>query len=106
MPTYMWHASYTPEGAKGLAKEGGTKRRDAVKQMVEAAGGRLHAFYFAIGKDDVVGITEYPDQAAAIGTSLAVRASGMIASRTIVLVTPEERDAAIKKAVAFRPPGA
>ena len=39
MATYLWQASYTSEGAKGLAKEGGTKRRAAVQQMVEKAGG-------------------------------------------------------------------
>ena len=50
MPTYLWRGSYTSEGAKGLAKEGGTKRRAAVQQMVEKAGGKLHAFYFAIGE--------------------------------------------------------
>ena len=61
MPTYLWQASYTSEGAKGLAKEGGTKRRAAVQQMVEKAGGKLHAFYFAIGESDVYAIAEFPD---------------------------------------------
>ena len=31
MPMYLWRASYAADGAKGLLKDGGTKRRDAVK---------------------------------------------------------------------------
>jgi len=48
MPTFLWRASYTAEGAKGLVKDGGSKRRDVVQQMVTKAGGKLHAFYFAM----------------------------------------------------------
>ena len=105
MPTYLWQGSYSPEGTKGLSTEGGSNRRAAIKQMVEAAGGKLHAFYFAIGKDDVVGIAEFPDQATATAVSIAVRASGRVSLRTTVLITPEEMDAATKKAVGYRPPG-
>lgn len=106
MPMYLWQASYTGDGAKGLQKEGGTRRRAAVQQMVEKAGGKLHAFYFAFGETDVWGISEFPDQTTAIGLSLAVNASGAVAFRSTLLITPEEMDAAIKKAVAYSPPGA
>ncbi len=29
MAKYLWEASYSPEGAKGLLKDGGSKRRAA-----------------------------------------------------------------------------
>ena len=45
MPLYLWEASYTADGTKGLLKEGGTKRRAAVQQAIEKAGGKLLAFY-------------------------------------------------------------
>jgi uncharacterized protein with GYD domain len=106
MPAYLWQASYTAEGAKGLMKEGGTKRRAAIKQMVEAAGGKLHSFYFAFGKDDVVGITEFPDAATALAVSVAVSSAGVVNIRSTVLIPAEEMDAATKKSVAYRPPGA
>jgi uncharacterized protein with GYD domain len=106
MPMYLWQASYTAEGVKGLRKDGGTKRRAAVQQMVEKAGGKLHAFYFAFGDPDVCGIAEFPDHATAVGLSLAVNASGAVSFRTSVLITPEEMDAAVKKAIAYSPPGA
>ncbi len=106
MPTYLWQASYTPDGSKGLLKDGGSKRRAAVQQMVEKAGGKLHAFYYAFGEADVYGISEFPDNVSAAAVSLAVNASGAAHLRTILLVTPEEMDAATKKPVNYRAPGA
>ena len=106
MPTYLWRGSYTADGAKGLMKDGGTKRRAAVQQMVERAGGKLHAFYFAIGDADVYGIAEFPDAATAVAVSLAVNGSGAVNLRSTLLLSPEEFDAATKKSVGYRPPGA
>jgi uncharacterized protein with GYD domain len=103
----MTHATYSPAGVKGLIQDGGSKRKAAVKQMVEAAGGKLHAFYFAYGDSDVVIISEYPDNATAASVAMAVGGAGFISSfRSTVLMTAEEMDAAAKKSVAYRPPGA
>jgi len=41
----------------------------------------------------------------AAALSLAVNASGAVASRATVLITPEEVDQATKKTVKYRPPG-
>jgi uncharacterized protein with GYD domain len=106
MPTYLWRGSYTADGSKGLVKEGGTKRRAAVQQMVEKAGGKLHAFYFAIGEADVYGIAEFPDTATAVAVSLAVNGSGAVHLESTLLLSPEEFDAATKKSIGYRPPGA
>jgi uncharacterized protein with GYD domain len=106
MPTYLWRASYTAEGTKGLLKDGGTKRRDFIQQMVAKAGGKMQAFYFAIGDADVYGITEFPDTATAVAFSLAVNASGAVHLQSTLLLTPEEMDAATKKTIGYRSPGA
>jgi uncharacterized protein with GYD domain len=106
MPTYLWRASYTADGTKGLLKEGGTKRRAAVQQMIEKAGGKLHAFYFAFGEADVYGIAEFPDHATAAGASLAVNATGAVRLHTTLLLSPEEIDAGTRKSVSYRAPGA
>ena len=37
MPKFLLKATYTSDGAKGLLKEGGTKRRAAVQKIIEAA---------------------------------------------------------------------
>lgn len=106
MPTYLWRGSYTAEGTKGLLKDGGSKRRDFVQQVVTKAGGKLQAFYFAIGEADVYGITEFPDSATAVAFSLAVNASGSVHLQSTLLLTPEEMDAATRKSIEYRAPGA
>ena len=105
MPKYLFEARYSPEGAIGLAKEGGTGRRDAVKKHLEEVGGKLESMYFALGEIDCFVIVDLPDNVSAAALSLAVNESGLIASRTIVLLTPEEMDRAGKKKVHFRAPG-
>jgi uncharacterized protein with GYD domain len=47
MPKYLFEARYTAEGAKGVEKEGGTGRREAVKRHIEELGGKLESMYFA-----------------------------------------------------------
>ena len=106
MPKFLIKASYTAEGAKGLLKEGGTGRRAAVAKLVEGLGGKVEAFYYAYGDDDAYIISDLPDATSGLAVSLAVNASGAVRLSTIPLITPEEIDAATKKSVAYRAPGA
>jgi uncharacterized protein with GYD domain len=105
MPLYLWQASYTAEGTKGLMKDGGSKRKQAVGQMIEKAGGKLHSFYYALGETDVFAIAEFPDHASALAVSVAVNAVGVVQLHSTLLLSPEEVDAATKKAIEYRPPG-
>ena len=106
MPKFMIKASYNVDGAKGLMKEGGTARRTAVQKLVVGLGGKVEAFYFAYGEADAYIITDMPDAATGIAISLTVNASGAVRISTIPLITPEELDAASKKTVNYRAPGA
>jgi uncharacterized protein with GYD domain len=105
MAKYLVEARYTAEGAKGLAREGGTGRRAAAAKAVEGLGGKIEAFYYAFGDVDAYVIFDVPDNVSAAALSLAVGQSGGINTKTVVLMTPEEMDQAGKKAVDFRPPG-
>ena len=49
MPKYLVEAHFTTEGAKGIAKEGGTSRRKATAKLMEEAGGKLESYHFAFG---------------------------------------------------------
>lgn len=106
MPKFLIKASYSPEGARGLLKEGGTARRAAIQKLIEGIGGKVEAFYYAYGQDDAYVITDVPDAASGIAISLAVNASGAVRLSTVPLITPEEIDAAIKKSIPYRAPGA
>jgi uncharacterized protein with GYD domain len=105
MPKYLLEVSYTAEGAKGVLKDGGTKRRQVAKALVEGLGGKLEALYFAFGETDVFTIVDLPDSSAAAAAALALAASGAGSSKTTVLITPEEIDQAVKKSTQYVPPG-
>ena len=105
MPKYLLQASYTPEGVKGLLKEGGSKRREAVEQLTKALGGRIEAFYFAFGDDDVYVISDMPDNVTITAVVLTVNASGAVKVKTTVLLTAEEVDQATKMTASYRAPG-
>ena len=106
MAKFLVKAAYEADGARGLIKEGGTARRAAVQKLIENAGGKVESFYFAYGEHDAYLVTDFPDSATAIGVSLSVNASGAVRISTVPLITPEEMDAAAKKSVPYRPPGA
>jgi len=105
MAKYLFQASYTAEGTKGLLKEGGTGRRTVVEQLVKSAGGKLEAYYFCFGEHDVVLIADCPDAASAAAISLAGGATGAVRIKTTPLLTAEELDQATKKSLSYRPPG-
>lgn len=105
MAKYLWQVSYTTEGAKGLLEEGGSGRREAIREMLESVGGNLEAFYFALGSDDLVVIGELPDNVSAAALSLATAAGGAARSRTTALLTPEDIDEASRRHVEYRRPG-
>ena len=105
MAKYLYQASYTAEGVRGLLTDGASSRREAIKKMTESLGGTMEALYYAFGEDDVYLIVDFPDHVTAAAASLAVAASGAVNIKTTVLLTPQEIDAAAKKTVTYRPPG-
>src|SRR5919206_701147 len=97
MPKFLLEASYTVEGVKGLQREGGSSRRDAVAKAAASVGGRLERFYFAFGDHDAFAIADLPDNQSATAVALAISAAGGASVRTVVLLTPEEVDAAVMR---------
>ena len=105
MPKYLLQVSYTAEGAKGVLKDGGSKRRAAAKAVVESVGGKLESMYFAFGKTDVFVIVDAPDAASIASAALTLGASGSVTCTTTALLTAEEIDQAVKKSASYTPPG-
>jgi uncharacterized protein with GYD domain len=105
MAKYLVTASYSPEGIQGLLKSGGTARSDAVRKSIEGLGGTMESFHFAFGSDDAFVIVDLPDNIAAAAIALAVSKTGLAAAEVTVLLTPAEIDEAVKRQVAYTPPG-
>ena len=105
MPKYLITATYTTEGVKGLQSAGGSSRVDAVKAALDSVGGSLESFHFGFGDGDAYVIADLPDNESAAAVAIAVNSSGGAVTKTTVLLTAEEVDAAAKRSVGYRAPG-
>lgn len=105
MAKYLIRGTYTAEGIRGVLKDGGTARVQAVKQVVEGLGGTIDAFYFAFGEDDFVMIVDGTDVPGMLAGTMAAGASGAVRTTTTVLISPDDLDAASKMLTTYRPPG-
>jgi uncharacterized protein with GYD domain len=105
MAKYLVQGSYTVEGIKGVLKEGGTGRREAVSTALKAMGGKVESIYYAFGDTDVYVIVDAPDNVTMAALAMGIAATGTIALKTTVLLTVEEIDQASKKTLSYRPAG-
>lgn len=105
MTKYLFEANYLGDGIKGLLREGGSKRRDALTDALKSVGGSLECFYYAFGETDVLGVFEIPEQSDAAALSLMINSTGSVNVRLKPLLTPEDIDEAAKKTPSYRPPG-
>ncbi len=105
MKKYLVKGVYNSEGIKGLIQEGGSKRKAAIEKMLEGMGGKIEAFYYAFGEEDVYVIAELPDDVSATAISLRVNASGLVKVSVTVLLSAADIDEASKKSVSYQAPG-
>jgi uncharacterized protein with GYD domain len=106
MAKYLIKASYNQEGLKGVMKGGGSARVAAIEKLAAGMGGTLESLYFSFGDADVYVTVDVPGNTQAAAIAATVGASGAFSSyETIVLLTPEEIDEAMKVSVDYSPPG-
>jgi uncharacterized protein with GYD domain len=106
MTKFMVRASYTAEGTKGLMKEGGSSRKATVGNLIKGLGGNMEVFYYAFGETDVYVICDLPDSATAVALNMVINATGAVKVSLIPLLNVEDVDAACKKSIPYRAPGA
>ncbi|MFB9264666.1 GYD domain-containing protein [Bradyrhizobium erythrophlei] len=109
MPLFVTYASYSNAGIKGIMDKP-IDRTEAIKAVVEKAGGKLLAAYMTTGPHDVVVITEMPDGSDAVAVGMAANASGAVAKiETVRAWTLGEfkgiAEKASRYATAYVPPG-
>ena len=108
MPMYLTRFSYTPETWARLIDHP-EDRRAAATQYIEAVGGKLHGFWYALGEHDGYNLWEAPDNVSIAAVALAITGGGALSSlHTTVLLTVEETVSALEQAAAisYRRPGA
>ncbi len=105
MSKYMFRATYTSAGAKGLLKDGGTARAKLLDHLIQELGGEMESMHWGFGGDDVFIICTLPDAKTAAAVSMTVSASGAVACTTVPLLTAADIDEVARVSVAYRPPG-
>jgi uncharacterized protein with GYD domain len=105
MPKYLMQARYTTAGIQGLVRDSASGRRADVQAAVKALGGKIEAFYYAFGDDDVVMIVDFPNSIKAAAFGLTTSGSGTVRVRTTPLLTVEEVDQALEIKTSYRAPG-
>jgi uncharacterized protein with GYD domain len=105
MAKYLLEASYSAEGLKGLQKDGGSARREAVARAISSVGGHLESMHYAFGDHDAIIIFEAPDNVAAAALTTGMSSTGAGHTTVTPLLTVEEVDQAVKKNLTYRPPG-
>jgi len=105
MPKYLLQARYTSEGIQGLVRDSASGRRADVTAAVKALGGKVEAFYYAFGEDDVITLLDLPDNTSAAALGLTVSGTGAVRIITTPLLTVEEVDQALEIRTKYRAPG-
>tara|TARA_B100000315_G_scaffold252174_1_gene288394 strand:+ start:903 stop:1190 length:288 start_codon:yes stop_codon:yes gene_type:complete len=85
---YITLLNYTEQGAKDI--KNALQRVASARRAVEAAGGKIHAFYLTMGQYDAVTVIELPSDEAAATNALAVGAQGNVRTTTMRAFTEEE----------------
>ncbi len=110
MPFYLFSARYTPLSIKAMVDKP-QDREAGARTVIEAAGGKLHHFFFTFGQDDAIVLIEAPDDIAMAACALAVGASGALSGgATTKLMTAQDAMKAMgdaqKALKAYKPPTA
>ena len=106
MARFLFEATYTSEGLKGLLAAGAKSRVQAVEDLASSVGGSVVSLDYANGGVDVFLICEVPDDDAAIALSMAVGASGALTDiRLVKLFSAEQIEAASARKTNYVPPG-
>jgi uncharacterized protein with GYD domain len=107
MPHFLCQATYTAAALKAQL-DNPVNREDAVRKLIEAAGGKLHSMFYSYGEHDAVILSEGADDIM-IGMMAIVKGSGAFEKVEMTrLYTGPEKLSAFKNAArlqsSFQPP--
>jgi uncharacterized protein with GYD domain len=107
MPMFLTRFSYSAETWARLQQRP-EDRTDAVRESMEAFGGKLHGLWYAIGEYDGIALWEAPNHVSVASSLVATMAAGAHARLdTTALLSVDEVLEALKQSVAisYRAPG-
>ena len=81
MPTYIMLANWTDQGAQRIKES--PRRLDTAKKALADMGGEFKAFFMTMGKYDLIGVYEAPDDAVAARFTLLLGMLGSVRTETL-----------------------
>jgi uncharacterized protein with GYD domain len=81
MATYIVLGKYTEQGMRNIKES--PQRTDAVRDAVEAAGGKMPAFFLTMGQYDFVSVNEAPDDETMTRILLGIASGGNVSTETL-----------------------
>lgn len=88
MPTYMTLMHYTQQGIQSI-KDSPT-RLDTAKVLYKSLGAEIKSFYLAMGRYDVIVVSEAPSDETATKLVLTIGSGGAIRTETFRIFTEHE----------------
>ena len=88
MPSYVVLGKYTEQGINNFQDL--PSRLAAVKEQMQAVGGRMVAYYLTMGSYDFVSVAEFPDNETGARFAIAVNQQGNVRTETLLAFTEEE----------------
>ena len=95
MPTFVVLGKFTREGIEKIKES--PKRLEASTQVIKSLGGEIKAFYYTMGRYDMVAIVESPSDEAAMQALFTVGSTGAVKTETLVAFPAEKGIELIKK---------
>ena len=88
MPMYVSLVRYTDQGIRTIKDS--PARLENVKKMLKSAGGELKQFFLAMGRYDIVLVTEAPNDETVATISLGLASLGNVRTETMRVFTEDE----------------
>ena len=95
MATYISLSNFTDQGVRSVKDT--TKRAEAVREMAKKFGVTVKDVYWTLGRHDVVGIFEAPDDASVTAFALAIAGAGNVRTETMRAFSREEMNGVLRK---------
>jgi uncharacterized protein with GYD domain len=88
MPMYVSLVRYTDQGIRTIKDS--PARLEVVKKTLKSAGGELKQFFLAMGRYDIVFVTEAPNDETVATVSLGLASLGNVRTETMRVFTEDE----------------
>ena len=88
MATYVTLVNYTKQGIMNIKES--PARLDAAKEAFKAFGAEMKQFYLAMGRYDIVLVTEAPNDEAVAKAALAIGSKGAVKTESFRVFNEDE----------------